>query len=784
MKLISICIKNFRSIVNTGWKQLSPDNISVIIGQNESGKTSILEALLSFYNGSISEDIIRSDLKEPEVCCCFTDIIDLTKEIPSTKELPSGLIDYLNKTNRINIKRTWIDLKKRESKIELEEKELIEIFENDLKKRLQIKENVEKHIEKYQIKINAFFEKIESFEKEIENFQTEHKNNTEIKTKIETDLPNKNEEEKKQLLGDIKRIEENNNSITKKIEQVQIKIDKIDKEIEEYNGKFIEVKQYIALKNNCDSTESELKRISSQIKTIEQKIGQTPDATAKAALQKELAVNKKKIEELNQQLSSNLKLTQEAKFIIEQVLLGLTYEQSKEKLTKVENINSTFYTRFEIAEFFFNRIPQFVFFGDFANLLPNQIDLDDIESENQEKEGYIAAKNFLKVANIDTELFRNSSSQRILEQKIENTNKRITSEFRDFWSQKVGKSNKIEIEFNLKHHSSEEGEKSGVPYLVFWIKDGSEKLYPVQRSKGVRWFISFYLQLKAAAIESKGNGLVMLIDEPGISLHARAKEDVLKVLEDIKSDITVIYTTHSPYLLNVNTIYRVLAAQRNNEKDDISDTKLLTTHELGAASCDTLSPLYTLMGANFSEQNVISRNNNIILEEMSAFYYLKSFLKLFDVEKEYYLLPATGTTNIPHLANLLLGWGLNFGIIVDDDSAGRKVFNDLKSTLFNNDDELMKTKMIKLKSFKGIEDHFTKEDFVKNVYPEYTEDGTNEISEYLKKKQISKGLLALNFYLSVKNNKINKSDFEKTTLGNITNTLKLIESLELENGII
>ena len=72
MKLSAFRIRNFRSIVDTGWQNLSPDNITCLIGQNESGKTSVLEGLKVFYTGVISEDVLRSDLSLPEISCRFT----------------------------------------------------------------------------------------------------------------------------------------------------------------------------------------------------------------------------------------------------------------------------------------------------------------------------------------------------------------------------------------------------------------------------------------------------------------------------------------------------------------------------------------------------------------------------------------------------------------------------------------------------------------------------------------------------------------------------------------
>ncbi len=72
MKLKAFRIRNFRSIVDTGWQNISPDNITCLIGQNESGKTSVLEGLKVFYSGVISEDVLRSDLTLPEVSCRFS----------------------------------------------------------------------------------------------------------------------------------------------------------------------------------------------------------------------------------------------------------------------------------------------------------------------------------------------------------------------------------------------------------------------------------------------------------------------------------------------------------------------------------------------------------------------------------------------------------------------------------------------------------------------------------------------------------------------------------------
>ena len=107
MKLVAFNIQNYRSIIHSGWCTLAHDNITALIGQNESGKTSVLEALDSFYVGTIHEDVLRSDLSLPVVSCRFelgkgtlSDFIDL-------KLLPEELIDLFKSAKSFSLSRSW-----------------------------------------------------------------------------------------------------------------------------------------------------------------------------------------------------------------------------------------------------------------------------------------------------------------------------------------------------------------------------------------------------------------------------------------------------------------------------------------------------------------------------------------------------------------------------------------------------------------------------------------------------------------------------------------------------
>ncbi len=71
MRLYSFRIRNFKSIIDTGEVKVSEgDNITILAGQNEAGKSSILEALKFFEDGEFSK-LNRSNDKHPMVEVAF-----------------------------------------------------------------------------------------------------------------------------------------------------------------------------------------------------------------------------------------------------------------------------------------------------------------------------------------------------------------------------------------------------------------------------------------------------------------------------------------------------------------------------------------------------------------------------------------------------------------------------------------------------------------------------------------------------------------------------------------
>jgi energy-coupling factor transporter ATP-binding protein EcfA2 len=430
-------------------------------------------------------------------------------------------------------------------------------------------------------------------------------------------------------------------------------------------------------------------------------------------------------------------------------------------------------TNSAVAEAVFQAAPLTILFDEKTGLLPNSIDVSAKDGDHVLMgEGQSAAKNYLEIAGIDLAALV-EGTPRLRETMLHRGNQKVTSDFAKFWSQTIGKKDKLYLKCDLKFYGASTPAKLGKPYLVFWISDGQNHLYPKQRSTGVRWFLSFYLQLKAS--DELDAGTFFLLDEPGANLHSKAQTDVLNLINKLNDEKKLImYSTHSPHMIEYDKLYRVLAVQREGESDD-TPTVVIHAHRLGGASRDTLSPILTAMGSDFSQQEVIRKRNNVILEEISGFYYLKSFWKLTNEKTEAHFIAATGANNVEGLANMFVGWGLDFIVAVDDDPTGRSVFNSIKRNMFGDEQTAANAHLLKING-RGIEDIFDQADFKTLVLEDAGIVYSCDNSQFVKDGQFSKALLAYQFWMKVSNGQIKMKKLSAETQCNIAELIEAIRS--------
>ena len=457
------------------------------------------------------------------------------------------------------------------------------------------------------------------------------------------------------------------------------------------------------------------------------------------------------------------------------IIDGIPEEDAQNKVDEVIHYYKSHYNSDFLGKKYFEYCPVFELFEDFGSLLPNRIDMDDIISGNENVEGYKAARNFLSLAQLDYSFFQQPSS-RILKQKIENLNHSLTHNFHDFWQQSIGRNNKIHIQFELDHYNASYGEKAGKPYLEFWIKDEGERLYPKQRSRGVRWFLSFYLELKASA-SIVDKQMVLLVDEPGVSLHARAQEDVLKVFEDIKDKIQVIYTTHSPHLVEINKLHRVLAVQRDDLESLRSTTRILDPLRLSSASPDTLTPLQSILGNVMGGEGFSSKKINLIVNDTGSFYLLNAIILLMGFKGKVCVIPSTNVSSIPLLCNIMMGWGLDFSVLLFENDSEIQMAELLKNSVFKTEISNRDLIIRMPGPFLNSEDLLSTLDF-KNHILDSREGITVPNSVYIKEKELPRNFILSRFLSEVKEKKVKVTDFDEETIENFKLIMGLVGGLK------
>ncbi len=773
MQLVSFRIQNFRSIVDTGWHQLAHDNITSLIGQNESGKTSILEALKAFHDGRLIEDMLRSDLSLPVVTCKFNFAYADIENHLDKRRLNPEIRKLISTVNTISLTRRWED--DMDSHMEMGD-ELQEVYnethDHFLKREVRIMENLEhlnRDIATASKKLNKVIDEAEWTAEKVETVKLRM---NEIKRNIWKFPSRQRKEELRKELGlEEEMFQKLNETVEQKKSKQEEKRDILEAldEKTEVSRKLSDIQEETVVKKEALALAQE------QLKHLLQMTGMYPTEREQRAAEIKEEICRTDIEKYKDELADLNDAQRIQLLALEHVFEGKSIDSALKAARKELDSVKEFYSSTELAEEIFKILPDFELFEDFSSLLPNRIDLEDIIRANKRAEGYKAAINFLTITGLEFSFFQQPSS-RILKQKIENLNGELTLNFQDFWRQNVGKKNKIKINFELSHYDHTNPEKSGKPFLEFWIKDEQERLYPKQRSRGVRWFLSFFLELKATAMDKSKRDKVLLIDEPAVSLHARAQEDVLKVFDDIKERIQIIYTTHSPHLIDVNKLYRILAVQRAIEDDMKSETLVYSARSLKSATADTLSPIYSTMGARLSQQEIIKSFNNVIVKDLGTYYFMKAIVALTGFEKECYFLPASGAESIPMMVNILMGWGIDYIILNFGNSEERMVHEKLMKEQYDNKIDLAKKQMLFLEDYPDTEDLFSTIDFKKHVV-KVREGITVRNSEYLIDNNYSRAILASNFLQEVDNENVSFKTLDDETRDNMNNFIKQLSIL-------
>lgn len=355
-------------------------------------------------------------------------------------------------------------------------------------------------------------------------------------------------------------------------------------------------------------------------------------------------------------------------------------------------------------------VPKLWYFSDYFSL-PCRINLNEFATGKPtgslSSEEFKIAKALFELSGLQLSDIQSETNFEAFKAQLEATSNSITDDMFEYWTTNQN----LEIRFDIEHAAN------NVRYLNIRIYNSKHRVtLPLKnRSKGFLWFFSFLVWFSKIQGNTDSK-YILLLDEPGLSLHASAQSDLLRFIDEkLAPEYQVIYTTHSPFMidsLKLNEVRTVYDMQNPKVGSVVSDA-------VEEKDSDTLFPLQAALGYTIA-QNLYVSPNNLLVEGISDLVYLNHFssaLKALGREglsDDVTIVPVGGADKIATFISLMRGNELSTVCLLDtftDQSAETRLKKMVEQKIIA-DKKIIYYHSVLEQSFADIEDMFTKDEYV------------------------------------------------------------------------
>lgn len=387
-------------------------------------------------------------------------------------------------------------------------------------------------------------------------------------------------------------------------------------------------------------------------------------------------------------------------------------------------------TTSEINQKVQEEIPKFVYYSDYGNLdseiyLPRVI--EDFERDDLSETARAKARTldvlFKYVKLSPTEIYELGNESKTIIQKLNQSNQLISTEEKQLTDEEIREwaDKKRERGILLRSAATQLTQR----FKKWWLQgdyifdfqaDGrhfrinvSDKLRPElieleARSRGLQWFFSFFLVFLVETKEGHSN-TILLLDEPGLSLHPIAQYDLAKFFRKLSEDNQLIYTSHSPFLVDMDNLGNVKAVYIDSKTGRTKVSSNLRYNEEDAEK--SIFPVHAALGLTVSDTLLLGCLP-ILVEGPSDQIYL-SLIKRYLIgkgelrnTKEIVFIPTGGVRGMGPVTKLVTSRddSLPF-VLLDSDSVGK----DYQKQLINGRYRDEKGKVLGVADFLGEKEY-------------------------------------------------------------------------------
>ena len=293
------------------------------------------------------------------------------------------------------------------------------------------------------------------------------------------------------------------------------------------------------------------------------------------------------------------------------------------------------------------------------------------EIEFDEHRGAQLFVDFLDYAGVAIDEITNVSTYETFNAMLQAASTNITEQILEYWSQNP------DLDVEVKIDEARSGDPAPFDQGTIARARIKNNLHKVdtpfsERSAGFVWFFSFLV--KFTQVKNTGSPVILLLDEPGLSLHGKAQGDLLRFIDDkLGPSHQVIYTTHSPFMVPADELQRVRIVE---DRVDVTKTPRRSdgtkvTQDVLRVEADTLFPLQGALGYE-ATQTLFIGEHTLLVEGPSDILYLQALSAALkargrtELDARWTICPAGGIDRIMPFVSLFAGRRLHVAVLSDE----------------------------------------------------------------------------------------------------------------------
>ena len=292
------------------------------------------------------------------------------------------------------------------------------------------------------------------------------------------------------------------------------------------------------------------------------------------------------------------------------------------------------------------------------------------EIDNDDHRGARLFVDFLEYAGVPLDSITNVSTYETFNALLQAASTNITEQILEYWSQNPD----LDVEVRIDEARSGDSPPFNTGTIArARIKNNLHRVDTPfsERSAGFVWFFSFLV--KFAQAKNAGGPVVLLLDEPGLSLHGKAQGDLLRFIDDKLAPFhQVIYSTHSPFMVPADKLQRVRIVEDKVDRTKTPRKSYGTkvSQDVLEVEADTLFPLQGALGYE-AMQTLFVGEHTLLVEGPSDILYLQAFSSALEargrtkLDSRWTMCPAGSIDRIMPFVSLFAGKDLHVAVLTD-----------------------------------------------------------------------------------------------------------------------